>query len=275
MQDFSGQTHKLFEITEKLADEGLYTVYKAIVHRHIPILVTLKIFPKEFSAYGEFAHRFDRVGQDLMKLEHEHILYVGDYGEIEGHKFLATRFYEGQTLRETLRVGQLELPFVRNVISQVGDALHYAHESGFIHRDINPNHIWLHQSGRAWLTNFEIALLHAIIAKSEQEGPLLGNPLYYSPEQCLGEELDGRSDIFSLGLVLYEMVTGSRPFEGVSPVQIIMKKIKEDPPSPRDFKPEISEELEAVILKSIAKERDDRYQTAAEMAAAVEGAIPE
>jgi serine/threonine-protein kinase len=240
---------------------------------HLPLVLILKIFRKELNEQGYFALQFDRLVSQLMKLNHPHILQIGESGVIAGHKYMTIQYREGQSLKESLRDGPLELLIARNVISQVGDALDHAHQHGFIHRNINPNNIWVGWDGQCWLMNFEDVRIFDMLGPSDQIGPFHENPMYYSPEQCLGEPLDGRSDIYSLGFILYEMLTGIMPYKVDSPVLSIAKKIKGDPPLPSEYGSEVSEELEVVILKALARERENRYRTAAEMVAAVKAAM--
>ena len=211
----------------------------------------------------------------LAKLQHPHILPVFDYGESDGYPYIVMPFIVSGTLADILRNQRLSLPEVRRVITQIGDALSYAHARGMIHRDIKPSNVLIDERGNCLLTDFGLARMAEAAEKLTTSGAVMGTPAYMSPEQGAGSSTDHRSDLYSLGIVLYEMITGRVPYTAETPVAVVFKHIQDALPSARQFNPNLSEALELVLLKSLAKNPDDRYQTADELVRAVQRVIPE
>ena len=228
-----------------------------------------------------FFERFRREADTLAKLEHKNILPIYEYDEalVDGQRlaYLVMPFIRGGTLRERIdemkRTGrQFDLNTVDSYISQVADALSYAHSFGVIHRDIKPGNLLFHQDGRLLLSDFGIVRLIAMPSLTTV-GSFLGTAEYASPEQVSSRELDPRSDIYSLGIILYELLTGNVPFTGPNHFAVMSKQLNDPVPSIRNSRPDLSPALEFVVKKALAKNPVDRYQSATEMAADLHAAI--
>jgi serine/threonine protein kinase len=220
----------------------------------------------------ETSRRFLREAQAAGRLLHPNIVTIFDVGEDGGVSFIAMEFIEGETLEKYTRPGSL-LPLwrVHDVISQTAAALDYAHQHHIVHRDIKPANLMLLRAGVLKVTDFGLAKSPS--ANLTQAGVLLGTPSYMSPEQIQGQDLDGRSDIFSLGVVLYELLTGTRPFEGDSISTIIYRVLYEDPRPPAVHNPALPPEMNLIVERALAKEPGERYATAAALVADLEKAL--
>jgi len=248
------------------------TVYKAY-QPSMDRYVAIKVLPAVLSRDPAFPKRFRREAKIVAKLEHKHILPVHDYGEQEGLTYLVMRYVEAGTLKDQLAAAQLDLPAIYRIIAQVGAALDYAHRLGVIHRDVKPSNVLIDSQGDAYLTDFGLA---RIVESSEQltkTGVGVGTPAYMAPEQGQGLKIDHRSDVYSLGVMLYEMVTGQVPYQAETPIAIVLKHITAPLPLPRQIVPDLPEEVERVILKALAKNPDDRFQTVREMVEALDLAV--
>jgi hypothetical protein len=199
---------------------------------------------------------------------------VYDFGEAEGYPFIVMRYVEGSTLADKLKGKPLSLEQLSRVIRQVGDALDYAHQHGVIHRDVKPSNILIDSQGNCLLSDFGLAKMIEGDTHLTMTGSIMGTPAYMSPEQGLGEVLDKRTDVYSLGVVLYEMAVGRVPYEAETPMAVVHKHIYDPLPLPRSLNPSLSEGLEPVILKALAKDKASRYETAAALADALERATP-
>ena len=198
-------------------------------------------------------------------LAHPNIITVYDFGEDNGLLYLAMEFLEGKSLERIVQEqGVLTLETILPIYDQVCSALDHAHQNKVVHRDVKPANIMILQNGLVKVTDFGIAKMMAM--GMTQAGQILGTPNYMSPEQVKGRQIDGRSDIFSLGVILYELVTGEKPFGGQNITTVIYKIINENPIPPRDLDASISAGLSYVISKALAKSVDERYQTCREMA---------
>jgi ligand-binding sensor domain-containing protein/predicted Ser/Thr protein kinase len=248
----------------------VFKAYQASMDRYVAV----KILPSHFTQDETFMGRFTQEARTLARLEHPHILPVHDYGEQEGTTFLVMRYVEGGTLKEVItRHGPMELKEVLRVLSQVGRALDYAHSQGVVHRDIKPTNILVDQEGNTFLTDFGIAKLVAETAQLTASGAIIGTPAYMSPEQGMGQPVDHRCDVYSLGVVLYELITGRVPFEAETPLAVLLKHINDPLPLPRQIRPDLPEAVERVILKAMAKVPNDRFQSAQEMIDALAEAV--
>jgi multiple sugar transport system substrate-binding protein/sn-glycerol 3-phosphate transport system substrate-binding protein len=273
MEDLTGKQLGKYRVVAPLGEGGMAAVYKAYqagMDRH----VALKILPRHFAADPEFVGRFEQEAKVIAKLQHVYILPVHDYGEDEGYTFIVMPFVERGTLDERLDDKPIPLPEIRKIISQVGDALDYAHSCGLVHRDVKPSNVLIDRRGNCLLTDFGISKMVEGTSKFTQTGAIIGTPEFMSPEQILGEELDGRSDIYSLGVLLYQLATGIPPFRAETPPAVFVKHLHDPLSPPRLLNPEIPEALENVILKALARNRDDRFTTVGEMVKSLQAAIP-
>jgi len=228
----------------------------------IKMLLTERMATGDFSEYVE---RFHREAQSAGALAHPNIVTIYDFGEDNGNYYLAMEFLEGKSLERLVQEQPL-LPVetIIPIFDQVCSALDVAHAHGIVHRDVKPANIMILESGRVKVTDFGIAKVMA--AEMTQAGQVLGTPNYMSPEQVLNRPLDGRSDLFSLGAILYELVTGEKPFVGQNITTVIYKIIHEMPIPPRELDPGIHPGLSFVVGKALAKSPDQRYQTCSELA---------
>jgi len=266
MPDLIGSTLGPYRILEQIPLGGMATVYKAYqpgMDRH----VALKVLPHHYARDPRFTKRFEQEARVIAKLEHRNIVPVYDFGEQEGTAYLAMRYLQAGTVKEILSHGPLPLPDAAKLLSDIASALDHAHSQGIIHRDVKPSNVLVDKQGNAYLTDFGIAKV--IESTLEMTGSAaLGTPAYMAPEQTLGKPVTPQSDVYSLGVMLYEMVTGKPPFEADTPMAIALMHVHEPLPLPRKVKPDLPEMVERVILKALAKEAKDRYQSAGEVAQA-------
>jgi predicted Ser/Thr protein kinase len=274
MEDLSGKQLGIYRVAAPLGEGGMAAVYKAY-QPGMDRYVALKILPRHFASDPQFVARFKQEAQVLAKLQHPHILPVFDFGEAEGYTYIVMPFIESGTLIDLLKGQPLPLQKIRRVTSQLGDALDYAHSRGLVHRDVKPSNVLLDERGNCLLTDFGLAKIVEGSMNLTTSGAVLGTPAYMSPEQGLGQTPDGRSDIYSLGVILYEMATGRAPFKAETPMAVMIKHIHDPLPMPSTVNPQLPDSIERVILKAMSKESADRYATAAELVRAIQGAIPE
>lgn len=258
-----------YEVIGVLGRGGMATVYRA--HQvSMNRVVALKVLPRQFLTDDTYMQRFEREVAIVSRLEHRSIVPVYDYGEQDGQPFIAMRYMAGGSVDDLLRHGSLSEAKITEILAQIAPALDYAHSKNVLHRDLKPSNVLLDDAGGAFLTDFGIARL-----LGEQHGGTLtatgvvGTPSYMSPEQAQGKPLDARSDLYGLGVMIYEMATGRRPFEGDTPYGIAVQQVTATPPPPRTFQPSLSPALEKVILRSLEKAPDHRYPNAAALADAV------
>ena len=274
MEDLTGKQLGPYRIVAPLGEGGMAAVYKAYqpgMERH----VALKVLPQRLASDPQFVGRFAQEAKVIAKLQHPHILPVHDFGEAEGYTYIVMPLVESGTLATRLRGQPLPLEQIHRILSQVGDALDYAHSRGLVHRDVKPSNVLMDARGNCLLTDFGIAKLVEGTLKFTATGGVIGTPAYMSPEQGMGQTLDRRSDIYSLGIMLYEMATGRVPFDAETPVALMIKHINEPLPPPRALNPAVPEALEQVITTSLAKRPEGRYATAADMLQALQETIPE
>lgn len=262
-----------YQITGRIGSGGMATVYRAY-HPRLDRHVALKLMHDSFIQEHDFLARFEREARIVARLDHPNIIPIYDYDKHEGKPYLVMKVVEGETLKEVLARGDLAAADILSLARKIADALHYAHEQGILHRDIKPSNILLDQRGEPYLTDFGLARILKSGESTMSADVMLGTPHYISPEQAQGGmELDARTDVYSLGVVLYQMVTGRVPFTGDSSFAIIHDHIYTPPPSPRSLNPEVSPAVESVLLKALAKHPNDRYATPVDLVQAYEQAL--
>lgn len=272
MENLTGKQFDAYRIVEPLGEGGMAAVYKAY-QPGIDRYVAVKVLPSHFAADPQFFARFQQEAKVMAKFQHPHILPIHDYGEAEGYFYIVMPLVSGGDLSDLIKTGTLDLRKIGRIIGQVGDALDYAHSRGIIHRDIKPSNVLVDERGNCLLTDFGIAKIVAGSDSLTATGGIIGTPKYMSPEQGLGKPLTSQSDIYSLGVILYELVSGRVPFRAETPMAVVIKHIHDPLPSPREFNATLPDSIERVVLKSMAKNPDDRYLTAGDMVAALEDAI--
>ncbi len=230
-------------------------------------IVTVKVMRKELAEDKDFVHRFQIEAQAVALLSHPNIVSIYDVGEENGLPYLVMEYVEGDNLKEIIRQkGALSPAETVNIGIQVCAALDHAHSKGIIHRDIKPHNILVTPGGRVKVADFGMARFLSVPgATVTQSGTVMGSVHYFSPEQARGEEASYQSDLYSLGVVLYEAVSGHVPYQGDNPITIALKHIQEQPPGLRLENPSIPEELEQIIFKAMARDKEMRFKSAKEM----------
>ncbi len=264
-------TEKLgrYEILSELGQGAMGVVYKAIdplIDRVVAIKTVKFAGSKEDCA--SFEERFYREAKSAGRLNHPHIVTIYDVGKSDNTAYIAMEYLQGQQLKEILDVHTaMSIDRIVDIAAQIAEGLGYAHKNGIVHRDIKPANIMLVQGDTVKITDFGIARMSS--STGTLAGTVLGSPRYMAPEQVIGKVVDGRSDIFSLGVVLYEMLTGESPFDGDNINTTMYRIVNEAPVSPKTLAPRIPEAFDYIVAKALAKHPDARYQSADEMAHAL------
>ncbi|MBA3469017.1 MAG: protein kinase [Herpetosiphonaceae bacterium] len=269
MSDLVGRTLGAYRIISQVGLGGMATVFKAF-HPAMNRYVAIKVLPVHLARDASFRARFQRETHTIAGLEHRYILPVYDVGEDDGIPYLVMRYTEGGTMSDLLAAHNLGLDQAVRLVGQVAEALGYAHQRGIIHRDIKPANILIGPDGAALLSDFGIAKILEGTLNLTGEGMMIGTPFYMAPEQVRGQPADARSDIYALGVVLFESTTGQRPFMAETPLAVALMHIHDPLQLPRQINPLLPESLERVILHAMAKDPADRFQTAAEFAQALQ-----
>jgi hypothetical protein len=270
-----GTTLGPYQVVSMLGKGGMGQVYRARDPR-LGREVAIKVLSAALAETPGYLERFRREARAIAQLNHPNIVSIYDYGEQGSTTYLVMPLIQGGTLREYLdRRGMLPLNETVTLMEQVGGALQYAHERGLIHRDVKPANILVGPDGRALLSDFGIVRVvqgEDTGATLTHTGAFVGSPEYAAPEMVLGQPIDRRVDIYALGMMLYQLLTGRTAFSATTPVQLLMLQAQAQPPSPRSFNPAIPPAVETVILKALAKSPDQRFSSVAELVAALRAA---
>ncbi len=259
-----------YRIIEQLGSGGMATVYQAY-HPALDRYVAIKVLHAVFKSDPQFFERFQREARIVAKLEHPNIIPVYDFNEHQGEPYLVMRYVEGETLKPHLEGQPISPDEVLRLMRPVCQALGYAHQQGVLHRDIKPSNIMVAKDGGIYLTDFGLARMMQLGESTLSQDKLMGTPQYISPEQAQGNpNLDGRTDIYSLGVVLFEMFTGRVPFSADTPFATIHDHIYKPLPLPSKLNPNIDPPVERLLLKTLAKNPNDRYTTAVELLQSLE-----
>ena len=266
-----------YRILEKLGAGGMGVVYLA-EDMKLGRKVAIKILSEEYTTNKDRLHRFEQEASAASNLNHPNILTIHEVGTDEGRHYIATEFIDGVTLRRKMAGSQLETSEILDIAIQVASALEEAHAAGIVHRDIKPDNVMVRRNGYVKVLDFGLAKLTETVDRSSSDGEastrvmvqtdagvVMGTSHYMSPEQARGKLVDARSDIWSLGVVIYEMVAGRTPFEGETSTDIIVAITQKEPPPLARFAPNVPAELDWIVMKALRKDRDERYQTIKEL----------
>src|SRR5919198_539587 len=252
-----------YRVVRKLGTGGMANVYLA-EDQELGRRVAIKMLDDRHAQDDQFVERFRREAKNAAGLSHPNIVSIYDRGEAEGTYYIAMEYLEGRTLKELIVTkGPTPIPVAIDYTRQMLGALGFAHKNGIVHRDIKPHNVVVGPDGRLKVTDFGIARSGA--SQMTEAGSIIGTAQYLSPEQARGAPVDQRSDIYSVGIVLYEMLTGSVPFTGDTPLEIAMKHLSAVPEPPSEKRHEVPHELDSIVLRALAKDPADRYQSAEEM----------
>src|SRR3954453_13682106 len=247
-----------YRIERELAHGGMAEVYLAR-DESLDRLVALKALFPEYAREPSFVERFRREAQAAANLNHPNIVSIYDWGQESGTYFIVMEYVEGRSLRDLIRSeAPLDANHAAEIPAEIASALAFAHRSGVVHRDVKPGNVLLTRSGTVKVTDFGIARAGASDGLT-QTGSVMGTATYFSPEQAQGLPVDGRSDLYALGVVMYEMVTGVAPFTGDSPVAVAYKHVREEAVAPAQRNPDVPHDLEQIIQTALAKNPDERY----------------
>src|SRR5438067_9311420 len=252
-----------YRVLRKLGAGGMANVYLA-EDQELGRRVAIKILNERHANDEQFVERFRREAKNAAALSHPNIVSIYDRGEAEGTYYIAMEYLDGRSLKELiLSRGDAPIAVVVEYARQILSALRFAHRHGIVHRDIKPHNVLVDGEGRVKVTDFGIARAGA--SQMTEAGSIVGTAQYLSPEQARGGAVDQRSDLYSLGMVLYEMLTGTVPFTGDTPVEIAMKHLSQVPEPPSKLRSSVPHDVDAVVMRALAKEPEQRYGSAEEM----------
>jgi eukaryotic-like serine/threonine-protein kinase len=264
-----------YEVEELVGTGGMSSVYRAH-DRLLDRKVALKVLHQQYSEDGDYIERFRREARAVAALSHPNIVTVIDRGEHEGRQFIVFEYIDGENLKALIeRRGPAPVTTSLELAMQIARGLSFAHQQGLIHRDVKPQNILLNGDGQAKVTDFGIARSVDVQHGMTQTGTVLGTSDYIAPEQAQGHRVDEHTDVYSLGVVLYEMLTNEVPFPGENFVAVAMRHINEEPPAIRDKRPDVSPRLEAAVQRAMAKRPEDRFPTMADFCRELEANLAE
>src|SRR5512138_176666 len=259
------ETIGIYEIKSELGRGGMATVYLAYDPR-FEREVAVKVLPRELlHADPQFRLRFEREAKIIAKLEHSAIVPVYDVGEADGQPYFVMRYMNGGSLSERIKAGGLTIEDATRILGAIAPGLDEAHSKGIIHRDIKPSNILFDKRDNPYSSDFGIAKLTQAQSGNVTGSAIIGTPAYMAPEQAQGDEIDGRADIYALGIILYEMVTGRQPYEADTPMAVAIKHITDPVPHILEANPKLPEGMETIIQTAMAKSKNDRYATSVDM----------
>jgi eukaryotic-like serine/threonine-protein kinase len=263
-----------YEVQELVGHGGMSSVYKA----HDSLLernVALKVLHEQYNADEDFVERFKREARSVAQLQHPNIVTVIDRGEAEGRQYIVFEYIDGENLKElVVRKGRLDVREALEIALEVANGLAFAHQNGIIHRDVKPQNVLLNGDGKAKVTDFGIARSLEVDGMT-QTGTVLGTSNYIAPEQASGNRVDAHSDVYALGAVLYELLTGEVPFPGESFVAVAMKHVHEPPPNLLDLRKDAPLRVAAAVDRALEKDPEQRFPTMGEFAAELEACLAE
>jgi len=259
----------IYEVKSELGRGGMATVYRAYDPR-FEREVAVKVLPSELlHADPQFRLRFEREAKIVAQLEHTAIVPVYDVGEANGQPYFVMRYMNGGSLSERIKAGGLTLDDAARILGAIAPGLDEAHSKNIVHRDIKPSNILFDKRGNPYISDFGIAKLSQAQAGNVTGSAIIGTPAYMAPEQAQGTEVDGRADIYALGIILFEMLTGKQPYEADTPMAVAIKHITDPVPHIRQTHPQLPEGMDAIIQKAMAKDKSERFSTAVEMTNAI------
>jgi len=260
----------IYEVKSELGRGGMATVYLAYDPR-FEREVAVKVLPSELlHADPQFRLRFEREAKIIAQLEHTAIVPVYDVGEADNQPYFVMRYMNGGSLTERIKAGGLTIEDAARILGAIAPGLDEAHSKGIVHRDIKPSNILFDKRGNPYISDFGIAKLSQAQAGNVTGSAIIGTPAYMAPEQAQGTGTDGRADIYALGIILFEMLTGKQPYEADTPMAVAIKHITDPVPQIRKIKPQLSEGIDTIIQKAMAKDKNDRFSTAVEMTSALQ-----